>query len=75
MSEAALRNRFTNPKTKRAKRALKDRAPKVIEDAKRQILLRGTKSSPIINDVLRDLVLLHYPILCTPQRSNIVSFN
>lgn len=56
MSEAALKQRLFKPKTKRAKRALKDRAPKVIEDPKRQILLRGSKTSPITNQVLKDLV-------------------
>ena len=56
MSEAALRQRLFKPKTKRAKRALKDRAPKIIEDPKRQLLLRGNKISPITKQLLKDLV-------------------
>ena len=56
MSEAALRLRLSKPKTKRALRALKDRAPKVIEDPKKQLLLRGTKISPITKELLKDLV-------------------
>ena len=40
MSEAALRLRLSKPKTKRALRALKDRAPKVIEDPKNKFFKR-----------------------------------
>lgn len=56
MTSADIRKHFAQPKTKRAKRALKEAAPKVIENVKRQLLMRGSKTSPLVNEVLQDLV-------------------
>ena len=44
------------PKTQRAKRALEARAPKVIENPKKALFLRGHHTSAVSNGVLRDLV-------------------
>ncbi|BBN07155.1 ribosome production factor 2 [Marchantia polymorpha subsp. ruderalis] len=47
--------RIVKPKTKRAKRMLEKRAPKVDENVKRLMLLQGTKSSSLIKNVISDL--------------------
>jgi len=70
MSEAAVRQKLFRPKSKRAQRALRDRAPKVIEDTKKQLLLRGSKTSPIINEALKDLHKLRAPHSLSLHRRN-----
>ena len=42
----------------KAKRALKAREPKLVENTKKMLLLRGTKASLEIQECLRDLVRL-----------------
>lgn len=46
---------LVKPKTKRGKRALEKRAPKLVEDAKRALILYGGSTSAVIKDVLTDL--------------------
>eukprot|EP01084_Bolivina_argentea_P276467 471734_1 len=70
MSEAAIRQRLAKPKTSRAKRILKDKAPKVIEDPKKQILLRGNRTSPIMNEIMKDLHKLKSPYSLNFSRRN-----
>jgi hypothetical protein len=46
---------LVKPKTRRGKRALERRAPKLVEDAKRALFLTGGSTSAVIKDVLTDL--------------------
>lgn len=46
---------LVQPKTRRGKRALEKRAPKMVEDAKRALFLYGGATSALIKDVLTDL--------------------
>jgi len=48
-------------KTQRAKRALESRAPKLVENVKSTLLLKGPSSSQIMNNVLKDLHTLKKP--------------
>jgi ribosome production factor 2 len=43
------------PKTKRAKRVLDKRAPKLVENGKKTLILHGTKTSAVLNSVLTEL--------------------
>ncbi|CAM6086697.1 unnamed protein product [Calypogeia fissa] len=47
--------RIVKPKTKRAKRILEKRAPKLEENVKKVMLLNGTKTSSVIKGVVADL--------------------
>jgi len=49
------------PKNQRAKRALHHRAPKLIENTKSSIVLRGSSTSQIVQDALKDLHMLRSP--------------
>ena len=62
MSHIELEKKLNPPKNKRKKRAMEARAPKVIENPKTQIVLRGTKTSPLVNDALKDLHKLKDPL-------------
>lgn len=42
-------------KTRRGKRELEKRAPKLVEDAKRLLVAQGTKTGPFLKDALTDL--------------------
>jgi len=56
MSQAAAQ-----PKSKRARRILQERAPKVFENVKKSLLLRGPKTSSVVTDALKDLHKLKQP--------------
>ncbi|KAK9091580.1 hypothetical protein Sjap_024757 [Stephania japonica] len=43
------------PKTAKAKRELDKRAPKLVENAKKTLILQGTKSSSVLNTVLTEI--------------------
>lgn len=43
------------PKTRKGKKILKDREPKIVEDAKTALIIRGNKSSNDVSNLLRDL--------------------
>ncbi|ERN07780.1 hypothetical protein AMTRI_Chr08g162890 [Amborella trichopoda] len=47
--------KVVTPKTKRAVRALEKRAPKLVENAKKTLILQGTKTSKVLNEVLGDI--------------------
>ena len=53
--------RTIKPKTKRVKRALDDKAPKLFENIKKSLVLKGKKTSEIMNHVLQDLHSLKKP--------------
>jgi ribosome production factor 2 len=46
---------LVKPRTKRGKRMLEKRAPKLVEDAKRALFLYGGNTSATVKDVLTDL--------------------
>ena len=48
-------------KTQRSKRALEARAPKLVEPPRHSVLLRGSKTSSVLNSLLRDLHILSQP--------------
>lgn len=70
--------RVIKPKTKRAKRALDKRAPKVHENQKKLMLLHGSKTSAVVKDVLTDLHALKRPennsVKLTHKNSSILPF-
>ncbi|KAH9318913.1 hypothetical protein KI387_020682 [Taxus chinensis] len=43
------------PKTNQARRALEKRAPKLVENVKKMLILHGTKTSNVLNTVLTDI--------------------
>jgi hypothetical protein len=48
--------RIAKPKTQRAKRALEKRSSKVVENTKKSLVLKGSKTSDLITHALKDLV-------------------
>lgn len=59
------------PKNQRSKRALQERAPKLVENVKRSIVLKGPKASQVISQVLRDLHKLKAPDSKMMQKRNL----
>eukprot|EP00877_Chromochloris_zofingiensis_P000399 jgi/Chrzof1/1035/Cz01g37260.t1 len=55
VSLTAPQTKLIKPKTRRGKRALEKKAPKLVEDSKRALLLYGNDTSQTIKDVLVDL--------------------
>jgi len=51
----------TKPKSKKAQRDLAKRAPKVVENPKVGMFIRGTKTSDVVTDTLNDLMSLKKP--------------
>ncbi len=49
---------FHRAKKDRTKRWLAHREPKIIEDEKRAMFVKGHKTSQVLNDALNDMVLL-----------------
>ena len=47
------------PKNQRVKRALDDRAPKLIENEKTAMFIRGGRTSETVTQVLKDLVSIY----------------
>eukprot|EP01018_Ginkgo_biloba_P003296 Gb_27395 [translate_table: standard] len=47
--------KVVNPKTKRTKKELEKRAPKLVENVKKMLILQGTKTSNVLNMVLTDI--------------------
>jgi hypothetical protein len=45
------------PKSKRTRRLMKKKEPKLIEGPKNTLIIRGQKTSNIINETLKDLVI------------------
>ena len=58
MSDSTLARQ---PKTKRGQRALEKRKPQVVEEVKNAFLVKGTKTSQVVNDVLRDFAMMKKP--------------
>ena len=47
---------YSKPKNQRAKRALEKREPKIVENDKIAMFIKGGRTSEIITQVLKDLV-------------------
>lgn len=60
------------PKTQRGRRAVEQRAPKIIENTKTALFLRGGKTSEIVTQAMKDLCLLKKPNSVMFQRKNIM---
>lgn len=76
MSKIELQKRLNPPKTHRAKRVLSEKAPKVIENVKKSLIIRGQKTSPTILSVLKDLHKLKDPYSkCLLRRNEIRPFD
>ena len=57
-------------KTARVRRALAKREPKAVENPRTALLIRGQKTSGLINDVLTDLFMLKKPHAVHFKRQN-----
>ena len=62
--------RVQRPKTQRGKRALKEREPKLIENARSLLCIRGNKTNNTMKSVLKNLHLLKAPYSTMYQRKN-----
>lgn len=56
---SAIASGYRKPKSARSKRALEAREPKLVEDAKTAIFVRGTKTGERLNNVMKELVSLN----------------
>ena len=66
--------RVQRPKTHRGKRALKEREPKLIENARSLLCIRGNKTNNIMKTLLKNLHLLKTPYSTMYQRNNLDIF-
>ncbi|TNM94522.1 ribosome production factor 2 homolog [Takifugu rubripes] len=64
-------NGITNPKTKRSKRFLESRAPKLVEDGKSAMIMKGGNTSQLISNVLKDIYALKKPNAVLYKKKNI----
>lgn len=58
------------PKTRRGKKILKDREPKVTEDAKTALIIRGARTSNDMTTLLRELHLIRTPLAMLYMRKH-----
>jgi ribosome production factor 2 len=63
--------RVQRPKTQRGKRALKEREPKLIENARSLLCIRGNKTNNNMKILLKNLHLLKSPYSTMYQRKNL----
>jgi ribosome production factor 2 len=63
--------RVQRPKTQRGKRALKEREPKLIENARSLLCIRGNKTNNLMKILLKNLHLLKSPYSTMYQRKNL----
>lgn len=59
------------PRNQRAKRALKQRAPKLVENVKKGLLLKGPKTSEVVTKALKDILTMKKPDAKMFQRRNL----
>ncbi|KAF8323671.1 Brix-domain-containing protein [Clavulina sp. PMI_390] len=62
--------RTIKPKNARSKRAMEAREPKVVEDAKVAIFVRGTKTGERLNNVMKELMALKRPHAISFSKKN-----
>lgn len=72
MSADALGNVLSKrtAKTHRGKKHLRDREPKVVEEGKTALIIRGSRTSQEMTDLLRDLFVLRTPLATLFQRKH-----
>ena len=58
------------PKTKKGQRIMKARAPQLVENDKKILVVKGSKTSQIINDALKDITALTKPLSKAYTRNN-----
>lgn len=63
-------SRVVKPATHRGKKALQEKEPKLIEDAKQTLLIKGSHTSQIVADYLKDLYHLKKPNVQMMQKKN-----
>ncbi|KAI1641196.1 Brix domain-containing protein-like protein [Biscogniauxia mediterranea] len=67
--------RQIKPRNARSKRAIEKKAPKVVENPKTALFLRGTSASQIVQDALTDLYSLRQPLAKKfTKKNNIIPF-
>ncbi|VDM95323.1 unnamed protein product [Thelazia callipaeda] len=67
---------YRKAKTRRGKRFLEERQPKVVENEKKALLIRGGKTSKTVSDALADLYALKKPTaICYKRRNPIHPFD
>ncbi|CAI5769957.1 Ribosome production factor 2 homolog [Podarcis lilfordi] len=64
-------DRVVKPKTKRAKRFLEKREPKLTENTKNAMLIKGGNATATITDVLKDIYALKKPFAVLYKKKNI----
>ncbi|XP_015510666.1 ribosome production factor 2 homolog [Neodiprion pinetum] len=62
--------RVVKPKTRKGKKALLSREPKIIEDAKQTLFIKGSRSSETLNSCVKDLYDLKKPDARMMQKKN-----
>ncbi|XP_065886883.1 ribosome production factor 2 homolog [Dysidea avara] len=63
-------DRVTKPKTHRGKQFLEERAPKLVENPKKVMFIRGNKTSEIVVRTMTDLYMLKKPLAIMYRRKN-----
>ena len=66
-----IQQRIQRPKTKRGKRSLKEREPKLVENARSLLCIRGNKINNQLKSLLKDLHLIKSPYSIMYQRKNL----
>ncbi|XP_061479610.1 ribosome production factor 2 homolog isoform X1 [Rhineura floridana] len=64
-------DRVVKPKTKRAKRFLEKREPKLTENTKNAMLIKGGNASSTVTEVLKDIYALKKPFAVLYKKKNI----
>ncbi|KAL5457547.1 hypothetical protein EMCRGX_G034818 [Ephydatia muelleri] len=67
-----MEERIVKPKNQRVKRFLEDRAPKLIENTKKAVFIRGGNTSDVISQALKDFYLLKKPDAVLFRKKNIL---
>ncbi|KAL3315415.1 rRNA-binding ribosome biosynthesis protein rpf2 [Cichlidogyrus casuarinus] len=67
---SSLKHRINKPKTRRGKKFLEDRAPKVHENDKKVLVFRGSHTNDIINDFLKTFCSLKAPLFTKLKNKN-----
>ncbi|KAG0450900.1 hypothetical protein HPP92_026466 [Vanilla planifolia] len=62
--------KIKTPKTQKAKRAIEKRAPKLEENAKKTLILHGTKTTNVLNAVLAQFCLLKMGLVVKYSKKN-----
>lgn len=64
-------HRVVKPKTQRSKRALEKREPKLIENDKSAMFIKGGHTSEVVSQALKDLYLLKKPLSVSYKKKNV----